>query len=214
MTLPRSIRLQWGNRQNAKPRDRILSHRFKQVHGNRIATLTSPEDDLGETDGVFTTLTETLIGVSTADCVPILLFRNDAAAIGAVHAGWRGTIAGIAVEFAAEINRRGDHPRNWTALIGPAARSCCYEVSEELVEKFKSAFPSIPEHELFPKQRHLDLQRVNFEQLSRSGFSKVKIIAECTICTRDPSGEFKFHSYRRGDRDARQISTLMITKDE
>lgn len=184
------------------------------MHGQRIATLSSPHEDLGEADGIFTSLKDTLIGVSTADCVPILFFRNDASAIGAVHAGWRGTIAGIVNSFGSEIERHGDHPRQWTAVIGPSARACCYEVSEELVTQFKNAFPSIPAVELFPHHRHLDLQRANFEALSRLGFSKIDVVAECTICSKDASGEFKYFSYRRGDRDARQISTIQITKEE
>lgn len=213
MKLPESIRIEWGNRSTVRARGDVFSHRFKQVHGNRIAVLTSNTQDLGETDGILTRLSNTRVGIFTADCVPILFFKNDASAVGAVHAGWRGTIAGIATRFAEALKSDGDDARNWSALVGPSARACCYEVSEELVEQFKATFLSIRTQEMLPKPRHLDLQVVNRHQLETAKFAQIEVVEECTLCTRREDGEFKYFSYRRGDRDARQASTIIISKE-
>ncbi|WP_236851712.1 polyphenol oxidase family protein [Candidatus Sodalis pierantonius] len=102
----------------------------KQVHGTDIGWVSRPGEALGELDGVVTDVPGILLTVLTADCLPVLFCRRDGGRIGAVHAGWRGLLAGILGQFAATLNTAGDSPSRWVAAIGPAAGPCCYEVSQ------------------------------------------------------------------------------------
>jgi YfiH family protein len=115
-------------------------HRVRQVHGARVwvvdAALTSPP----EADALVTCVPGAALVVVTADCVPILLADPVSGAVGAVHAGWRGTaanIAGAAVETLAD--RWAVPAARLIAAIGPSIGACCYEVGDELEDAFASA---------------------------------------------------------------------------
>ncbi|MBQ4065612.1 MAG: peptidoglycan editing factor PgeF [Clostridia bacterium] len=103
----------------------------KQIHSALVETVT--EDDLGREfacDGFVTNRKGLLLTVKTADCVPILLYDEKAGIIAAVHAGWRGTVAGIASEAVAKMTTLGAEPSAIVAAIGPCIHRECYEVDE------------------------------------------------------------------------------------
>jgi hypothetical protein len=138
-----------------------------------------------------------LLGVKTADCVPVLLGDARTGACAAVHAGWRGTLAeivGRALErLSAEYGTRAEDVR---AAIGPAARGCCYEVGREVIDAFGEKFPRAGEWFRGTREGHalVDLQRASLEQLVAAGVpaARVHTLPLCTMCRTD-----LFFSYRR-----------------
>lgn len=171
-----------------------------------------PEKALGETvycDALTTQTPRILLGVKTADCVPVLLADARTGTCAAVHAGWRGTLASIVARtlerMAAEF---GVKAADVSAAIGPAARSCCYEVGSEIIEAFQEKFPDSAS--LFKKTRDghalVDLQRANREQLVAAGVHLQNIYSAplCTMCRTD-----LFFSYRREKRTYGRTGRLM-----
>src|SRR4051812_12181690 len=159
-----------------------------------------PEASLGENvycDALVTNTAGILLGVKTADCVPVLLADARTGACAGIHAGWRGTVSQIvlrAIEsMAAQFRTQAV---NISAAIGPAANSCCYEVGNEVIEAFRKNFANADS--LFQPTREghalVDLQRANREQLISAGVSPDKIYTAplCTMCRTD-----LFFSYRQ-----------------
>ena len=102
-----------------------------QVHGVDIVDAAVP-GELGEADGIVTSVENLPVTVATADCVPVVLEGRGVAAV--VHAGWRGTVAGVVEVMLAALSARGTPPHR--AAIGPAIGPCCYEVGPEVAEEF------------------------------------------------------------------------------
>jgi YfiH family protein len=169
-------------------------------HGTRIAVVGRENEDCGEADGMFTDRPGLMLSIATADCVPILLARSDGSAVAALHAGWRGALAGIVQQFARLLAERGDEPGNWHAALGPSAGDCCYEVSEQIIEQFGARY-DMPPGLIAPRPRRLNLAGIVQWQVARAGFASVSASDECTMCHRGSDG-FVFHSYRR-DRETR-----------
>ena len=171
-----------------------------QVHSAEVYVVRASPDPRSEKeycDALATRERGALLGVKTADCVPVLLGDARTGACAAVHAGWRGTLAEI-VKRALDSMRAefGTNALDVRAAIGPAALGCCYEVGAEVVESFKEKFSCAPE--LFTPTRDgyalVDLHRANREQLIESGVAPERIHALplCTMCRTD-----LFFSYRR-----------------
>lgn len=179
--------------------------RATQVHGSRVVVVTeAPEPgevaDAGECDAIVTRLPGVGLAVQTADCVPVLLAADDA--IGAVHAGWRGAAAGVALRavkaFLALVTNR-ETARAW---LGPAIGPCCYEVGPEVAGRFPPRFsrPSNGDRFLF------DLPGYVRWQLGEAGIRPEKIMqpAGCTFC-----GGERYASYRRdGSKAGRMIALI------
>ncbi|CNB05264.1 peptidoglycan editing factor PgeF [Yersinia similis] len=179
----------------------------KQVHGIQIVDVTEAGQACGEADGLYTTQTGILLSVLTADCLPIIFSQRHGKGVAVVHAGWRGLLEGIVLQMVERISR-DDNPINWVAAIGPAARSCCYEVNEELVERFINELP-LAKHIISPRFRHLNLAAIAEHQLRNAGIQQIDRVGSCTICTtytictttQQSEGEhlpqFKYTSFRR-----------------
>lgn len=179
---------------------------FEQVHGSQISKVERLQQKLGPCDGMFTELNSP-IGVVSADCVPILLARLDGSKVGAVHAGWKGTIARIVAAFAQTADPTGKL-NNWVAAIGPSIGACCYKVDTERVQTFKKAFPEIQPSEISPTGQNLDLPMINACELERLGIKDIDFLDDCTYCTHDSNGKSRFHSYRREGGGTRQYSII------
>lgn len=173
----------------------------KQVHGTTIVDVITPGQECGEADGLYTTQSGILLTVLTADCLPVIFSQRDGKGIAVVHAGWRGLLDGIVLKMVERI-ARDDNPANWIAAIGPAARSCCYEVNEELVERFVNELP-LAKNIISPRFLHLNLTAIAEHQLHSAGIHQVDRVGSCTICTTTPDDEnnaqsgFKYTSFRR-----------------
>ncbi|MBS1957923.1 MAG: polyphenol oxidase family protein [Bdellovibrionales bacterium] len=170
--------------------------------------IASPGQACGDADGFWTRLPDMKVNVVTADCVPILLYRTDGKAVAALHAGWRGTYARISERFFQSLPEEWSHPGDWHAMLGPSIKADCYEVSEELILRFKAEFPDLDPHVIEPTYRRLDVTAVNEHQLRKLGVASTEIHPDCSRCTQTAAGEFKYCSYRRGDRHSRQFSWI------
>ena len=174
----------------------------RQVHGTRVVT--APGDEpRPEADGLIATTAGTLVGVVTADCVPVLLVDPRRRVAAAVHAGWRGASAGVLEEAVRRLADSGSAPGDLEAAIGPAVGGCCYEVGPEVVEAFKTRSGDVtaPAWEPRPGRWHVDLRTAVRLLLVAAGVRAATVLGPCTAC--DP----RYHSFRRNARAAgRQLS--------
>ena len=174
-----------------------------QEHGREVRVVCSPDAlpdarDDERCDALTTDVPRVLLGVKTADCVPVLLGDPRTGACAAVHAGWRGTAAGIvAAALARMAEAYGTRAADVVAATGPAALGCCYEVGPEVVEIFNARFPEDAPAIFKPTREGralVDLHEANRRQLARAGVSPENVRAApfCTMCRTD-----LFFSYRR-----------------
>ena len=174
---------------------------MKQVHGATV--IRAPWEGSPEADAAVASTSGLLLGIETADCLPVLLVDPKRRLAAAAHAGWRGTAARIAAGAVAALAALGSEPADLLAALGPSIGPCCYEVGDEL----RAAFG--PEGEVFfrpgPRGRpHLDVRLANLRQLLVAGLraDRVHQVEECTSCRPD-----LYHSYRRdGPGGGRMIS--------
>jgi len=151
-------------------------------------------------DSVITDRHDILLGVQTADCVPILLLDSVTLAIGAVHAGWRSTAMGILKKTIGAMQEKfGSDPGDILVALGPAIRWCCYEVGDEVVEAVRKATGEGDYHMVRDGKNCLDLQSANKLQALSLGVKNhnISVTEECTYCFHD-----RYFSYRydRGNR--------------
>ena len=188
-----------------------------QIHSDIIFTATKADCGKGyyvrsgieNGDGYVTGERGVTLGIKTADCVPILFEAEkdgEIVAVGAVHAGWRGTVASIATKCVDRLMREfGVDIKDIRAVIGPCIHKCCYEVSldlyravqQNLGKKIAETFvtPSISAEGKF----YCDLAGINRELLLSHGLcsQNIEIIDECTCC--NPEKYFS-HRYSNGVR--------------
>jgi polyphenol oxidase len=206
---------------------------LRQIHSDIIHVVRKPEKFVG--DGLVTDLRRIALAVLTADCFPVLLVDTKKKAVGAFHAGWRGTVKRI-VEKGVGIMRLefGSRPEDIHAAIGPGIQQCSFEVGEEVEEAFHTQFAyaaelfhSVQESDavrerypmLFMNQRapghgdpcikvHLDLREANRRQLLAAGVPEANITAlkDCTVCQ---PRKFFSHRGERG-KTGRQMAVVGI----
>ena len=169
-----------------------------QTHSANVAVAAGAGSTFADTDALITTDPAIAVGVRTADCLPVLLYAPDIHAAAAVHAGWRGTFARIALRTVERLAAMGAHPESISALLGPCICAGCYEVSAELVEQFRSAgFRHLPEPATGSRP-HLDLAALNAETLTEAGLLPANITStgHCTFHT-TLGGSHLYPSWRR-----------------
>jgi YfiH family protein len=205
---------------------------LRQFHSAVIRFFKTSTSHPCKGDASLTNVPGLLLGVQTADCVPILLVDPKKRAVAAIHAGWRGTLARIAEKSVGQMRMRfGSNPTDILAALGPAIGGCCYEVGTEIVTKFTSQFADAeewfdelrtgdepnplqwlnmmpPGHQPPPKNVRLDLPKANHAQLLAAGLTDENIHASdlCTACHTD-----LLFSYRKeADRSGRLMSVVGI----
>jgi YfiH family protein len=144
-------------------------------------------------DALITIVPNVFLSVSIADCAPVFLFDAVKKIVACVHAGWRGTEEGILHKTIRMMHEEfGSKPGDVSAFIGPSAGKCCYEVREDVAQKFEVEFVSRLDGKLY-----LDIKKANVEQLRNAGVpgSSIEVHEYCTICSTR-----LYHSYRR-DRE-------------
>lgn len=169
--------------------------RARQVHGAGVLRAREPSPiPSAEADAVISDRPGLAACVAVADCVPILLADPRSGAVAAVHAGWRGTLAGAAARAVEALVREcGARPGDLLAAIGPSIGPCCYEVSEELAARFHDEVGPAAGNPR-GRQSRVDLWLANASILRRAGLprERVEILGHCTAC--DPE---RFFSHRR-----------------
>jgi YfiH family protein len=195
---------------SVRPEDIVSPH---QVHGATVAVLGVQDRGrvIPDTDALITNAPQTVLMLRFADCVPVLLYDPIRHAIGLAHAGWRGTVSGVAqstvhamqVEF-------GSQPADIVAGIGPSIGPCCYEVGEDVAEAFRQVDPGPTSHPDRTNQRwYLDLWAVNRDQLREAGVQHVEVAEMCTACRTD-----EWYSHRaEGGRTGRWAAVIAL-RDE
>jgi len=189
-----------------------------QVHGADVRVVQTAEEakpaenQLGDTvfcDVIVSNAEGVLAAVKTADCVPILLGDPVTRAFAAVHAGWRGTLAGAVGVGVDRLTREYDaKPENLRVAIGAAAGPCCYEVGSEVIDAFTERFAN--GEQLFtptrPGHAKVDLLKANRDQLESAGVlpERIHIAPICTMCRTD-----LFFSYRKEKSLHGKVGRLM-----
>ena len=179
-------------------------HWAKQVHGAAAATLGAAArgsaPNAGECDALATAERGVAVAVQTADCVPVLF--AGAEAVGAAHAGWRGSAKGVVGAAVEALARLGAPAASLSAWIGPAIGACCYEVGGDVAAQFAGEFVRRGCGGGFL----LDLKAANAAQLEAAGVPRaaIRIHPACTRC-----GGERFASWRRdGVRAGRMIALI------
>jgi polyphenol oxidase len=170
--------------------------RLTQVHGVDVVDAATAGAARG--DALVSDRPDVVLTVRVADCVPILLADPGSGAVAAVHAGWRGTAAGIAARAVQALRARfGVRPDRLVVAVGPSIGPCCYAVGPDVAETFRAAGARADECERWfdsADALRLDLWRTNRDQLVQAGVDPagVHVARLCTAC--HPG---LFHSYRR-----------------
>ncbi len=178
----------------------------RQTHSNTVRVVTSADHkslchrDYPECDGLVTGEPGVSLLVFTADCTPILLWDSVTGAVGAAHAGWRGTASAIAGECVRKmVEHFGSRPEDIRAAIGPNIAQCHFETDSDVPQAMLAAFGE--EAAAYIEKRgekyHLDLKAINALVLRRAGVKHIDISDDCTFCRSD---RFWSHRVTRGDR--------------
>ena len=189
-----------------------------QMHGtdvrviNDAAEAKPAEDARGDSiycDAIVSKARGVLAGVKTADCVPLLIGDPKTGSFAAIHAGWRGTYAGVALYALERMTKEHEaRPEDCRVAIGPAAAACCYEVGREVIEGFKERFPGADALFTGTREGHarIDLLKANQDQLVAAGVAPERIHTApwCTMCRTD-----LFFSYRREKQALGKVGRLM-----
>ena len=176
----------------------------RQTHSTERCTIESiqeADDPPLECDALITRLKGVLLGIQTADCLPIVIADTKSGTVAAIHAGWRGTAGRITERTVSDLMLvHGVNPLECVAALGPAACVDCYEVGEEVIERYKKEFGYWRNLLVNFKngKAHLDVRAANIQQLRFCGFSEDRIhTAEyCTMHQND-----LFFSYRREGKE-------------
>jgi YfiH family protein len=225
---------------------------IRQFHSNMVRLVEPGHGPLATASGratlrgdaLITSLPNLILGVQTADCVPVLIADTRRRVVAAFHAGWRGTLARVVQSGIGAMRLHyGSQPKDLIAAIGPAIGQCCFAVGEEVRFEFESQFsyaPSLftevydsdpirekypllfltaraPGHSNIGPQIHLDLFEANRRQLLDAGIpaKNITVVGECTACTRLPSGRRKYFSHRAEHGfTGRMLSVIAVLADK
>lgn len=188
-----------GDAVGFSPENLVLTHQthtdiVRQVgEKERGAGLFAPE--LTDCDALITDTPGLGLVVFSADCTPVLLFDPVTGAVGAAHAGWRGTAAGIAAKTVEAMTRAfGSKPGDIRAAIGPNIGPCCFETDADVPEAMVSALGREAESAIRQagQKYYVNLKELNALWLARAGVTSVDISPECTACQPE-----KYWSHRR-----------------
>lgn len=204
-----------------------------QVHSDLVHVAEEAPAEAPRGDAICSRTGGLLLGVQTADCIPILLVDRQRRAVAAVHAGWRGTLARVVAKAIGRMRMDfGTQPQDLLAALGPGIGRCCYEVGPEVVKEFAGQFPRAsewfdgpfdalassqdpnplpwltmmpPGHPPAPPRAHLDLRSANRDILADAGVQRKNIFVNdlCTACRTD-----LFFSYRREGRTGRMMAVI------
>ena len=200
----------FGTRDEESPPERLVTSR--QVHGTEIyfAKEAGPPAQ-GGFDILLTDQAGVAVGVKTADCLPVLIVEPGLGVVAAAHAGWRGTLRGVAAKAVTRILELDGHADRLAAALGPSIGPCCYEVGEEVAAALEKELPDFSGQILVRKSEKkwmLDLPLANRLQLMEKGVRPERIdrIDLCTRCRPD-----LFHSFRRDHEAAgRMVSFIQL----
>ena len=175
------------------PRERFTT--TWQVHGTRVvrATAQTVGGMLDKADGIVSDTPGLPLTQRYADCTPLLVYDPRRHAVGLGHAGWRGTVDGMARALVqAMVAEFSSDPADLAAVIGPAIGPCCYEVGPDVVDAVRRTFPRAETLLFRPANGsaasagpHFDLWSANRWQLEQAGVGQIEVAGICTRCQRE-----------------------------
>jgi hypothetical protein len=172
----------------------------KHVHGVNVWVVGDPQPEPAEFDGLVTSRPGDVLGAFAADCIPMVFADPARRVVGAAHAGWRGTVGGVAPNVVAVMRERfGCRPADIRVALGPSIGPCCFEVGPEVVAQFTAALPGVPGLVVpGPRKEHIDLRVATRALLERAGVRPEHIDAAppCTRCDAE-----RFFSFRRDGQE-------------
>ncbi|WP_288317663.1 peptidoglycan editing factor PgeF [Xylanibacter caecicola] len=193
----------------------LLPH---QVHRTEIAVVEPDffsmsvcrrKDMLDGIDAVMSNVPGVCFGVSTADCIPVIIYDTVCHAACVVHAGWRGTVARIAEKAVAAMCRRyGSSPQTMKAVVGPGISGDAFEVGDEVYDEFLNNGFSMDDISFRRDRWHIDLPACNHLQLVASGIP-VGNIQMCGICTYHNSADY-FSARKLGTASGRIFTGVVL----
>jgi polyphenol oxidase len=201
-----NLGMRWGDdRANVETNRRLVAEHAgydpaqlqvtRHVHGTNVWRVGEPLADGAEFDGLVCDRAGAVLGAFAADCIPLLFAEPDARVCGAAHAGWRGTVAGVARNVVVRMQEIGARPDRIRVALGPSIGPCCFEVGPEVVAAFRAALGDAPAMVVAgPRKDHVDLRVATRLVLERAGV-RPEHIDDRPPCTRcEPE---RFFSYRR-----------------
>lgn len=182
---------------------------LKQIHSTCLHPAGPACDGTLEGDGLYTDQPGLRIAVKTADCVPLLLADPRQRVVAAVHAGWRGTVGGIAAVAVRQLETRfGSRAEDLHVACGPSIGLCCFEVGREVASQFETLFPDRDSlRQLGPDEKtHIDLRAANLRVLRAAGVpdAQIECDAPCTCC-----GGQRFYSWRRDHEQGQRMYSVI-----
>ncbi|MDE6290086.1 MAG: polyphenol oxidase family protein [Muribaculaceae bacterium] len=190
----------------------------QQTHSCNVAVADRYLSYFDDTDALITFEQDVPIGVKTADCVPILVYAPDVQCVGAIHAGWKGTLGGIVDNVMDILIEHGADPALLKVAFGPSISKEMYEVDRELADRFMEA--GFEEYVSFPngmeEKPHVDLQGVNMERFLRKGVLRenLSLHSGCSSGSKMKDGTPMYASYRRsGGAPARMLTCIMLLSE-
>ena len=204
-----------ANELGIQPDHIVLPH---QTHGTGIYGivpdffLLSTEQrraSLDGVDGMLTDMRGVCIGVSTADCIPVLLYDEEHHAVGAVHSGWRGTVKGIVAKAVREMGRQfHTDVHKLRAVVGPGISLENFEVGDEVYDEFASTGFDMSHMARKYEKWHIDLPKCCRAQLIETGVSP-RNIQMADVCTYSQVDDY-FSARRLGIASGRIFTAIMI----
>jgi polyphenol oxidase len=183
---------------------------MRQVHGDNIVEVKDKNlKEAGEADGMITAERDIFLGVLTADCVPLLFAAPERKLAAVVHAGWRGTLAGIAEKAVHLFESQYDVlPAEIEVGLGPSIGPCCYEVKEDVAGPLMKRWGKVSTPSVIVRdgKTFINLRRLNRDILRAAGVPGKQLheVGPCTSCD-----EEECFSYRRvGGETGRQLSFI------
>ncbi len=204
-----------GSALGFSPEDTVFTH---QTHTDIVEKVGKKDRGDGlfrevepERDGLITNEPGVVLTVFSADCTPILFFDPVKKAVGAAHAGWRGTALGIAKKTVEAMTREfGCSPSHIRAAIGPCIGKCCFETDGDVPSAMVAALGE--EANAFitksGEKYHVDLKGINTLWLQKAGVEQIQVSEDCTVCQHD---RFWSHRMTKGDRGS--LAAVIFLKE-
>jgi YfiH family protein len=186
-----------------------------QVHSAEAIAVTSafPDEARPHADALVTDRPGLLLGILTADCVPVLFADADAGVVGAAHAGWKGAIGGVTNATVAAMERLGAKRDRIAAAVGPCIARASYEVDEGFLTRFAEADP---ENERFfrdgrrPGHHQFDIEAYVVARLAAAGLTRIEALGLDTYANEDRFFSFRRATHRGEPGYGRQISLIAL----
>ena len=184
-----------------------------QIHSDKIVDVKNENTgQREEADALITVVKDVPLAIYTADCVPIVIVDRRKKVVADIHAGWRGTHAKITTKTVDKmVSEYGCSTEDMFCFIGPSIGRCCYEVSEELINKFNTIITkeNLKFYIIEKERYYLDLWEINKYFLKETGISdeNIECCNLCTSCNND-----RFFSYRKDNKTEKRIGTMVQIK--